>query len=143
ARQRLKRRTSEAADILPLHAAEEEELVFDDRAAEAEAEVVVAQRRTRHPARVVEEVVGVELVIAQELKGAAVELVIAAAGHDVDRRAGIAPVLRREIGGLDVDLADEVNAYVVDLAAIAARIGIEAAVHRQQVLVAAGAVDRL
>src|SRR2546425_10400927 len=43
-----------SADDFPLQSPEDEELVFDDRAAKAPAEVIVAQGRPGHAARVVD-----------------------------------------------------------------------------------------
>src|SRR5262249_16141659 len=53
------------------------------------------------------------------------------------------PVFRREVGSLDVDLANEIDADVVDLTVVAPRIQVEASVHGEQVGVGAAAIDRL
>ncbi len=76
------------------------------------------------------------------LEGAAVEVVAAAAGDHVDVGAGVAPVLRGEVRGLDRDFLDEVDADVADLAVVAAGVHVEAAVHREQAGIGAAAVDR-
>src|SRR5262249_16486233 len=136
-------RGAQAADVFEFAAAEEEKLVFDDRTAEGETEVVETQRRLRDAVGVVDEGVGVEFVIAEELEGAAVEFVLAAARYDVNRGACVSPVFRREVGSLDVDLANEIDADVVDLTVVAPRIQVEASVHGEQVGVGAAAIDRL
>src|SRR6185503_765059 len=98
-RNRAPGRSREAPNAFPFHAAEEEELVFLDRPAEAPAEIVIAEHRFGNfdRPRLIEKVVGVELVVAQVLEGAAVKLISAAARHDVDRSARITPEFGREV----------------------------------------------
>ena len=55
------------------------------------------------------ELVAVQGVIPLVIGEAAVEVLGATAGHDGNRRAGAAPVLRLEVGGLDADLGDRVE----------------------------------
>ena len=87
---------------LPLFRDEEEGLVLAvvdlgnvDRAAEREAEDVVAVRRDVSAEKVVGVAVGVEVVVAQVLVGAAVNGVGSRLGDDVDLAGGIAAELRR------------------------------------------------
>ena len=48
--------------------------------------------------------------------------------NDVDLSAGVAPILGRKVRGLNFDLLDKVDADVIDLAVVAARVHIETAV---------------
>ena len=127
----------QSANLLPLLPAEEEELVALDGAAEAVAEVVVAKRRTHGR----EEVARVQFVVAQELEGRAVEIVAAGFGDDVDLRAGVPTVLGGEVRRLDFHLVNEVNADVVYLAGVAARLQVSAAVNGHVRHLSAVAVD--
>src|SRR6266542_6548350 len=63
----------------------------------------------------------VERVVPERLEAAAAEAVRAALRHDVDGRAGIAPLLGAEIRGLDRHLLDEVDPDVIDHAAVGPR----------------------
>jgi len=76
---------------------EEKSLVFHDRAADRASELVVVKRRFGLIAQV-EEIARVQHVVAEILKGAAVDLVSSAAGDDVHHRAAVASVFRLEIG---------------------------------------------
>ena len=67
--------------------AEEERLAADDRSAQVAAEVVLVVIRFRRALPDREEVVGVELVVAEELVAGAVDGVGARLGGDADRRA--------------------------------------------------------
>ena len=80
---------------MALVVAEEERLVLEHRAAEGAAELVLLEVRLGAAGAVVEEVVGVEGVVAEELEGAAVELVGARLDLQVDDAAERAAELRR------------------------------------------------
>ena len=84
----------------PVVVGEEERLVRDNRAADGASELILLERRLLLAGAVREEVVGVELVVAQELVGDAVKRVAAGFGDDVDLPAGIPPL----IGGIEVGL---------------------------------------
>ena len=90
-----------------------------------------------------EEVGLVELLVAKVVARGALKAVGAAARDDVDGGAAVAAELGREVRRLDLDLIDEAQADVVDLAAVRAGVEVGAAVDRQVVGVAAVAVDRL
>jgi hypothetical protein len=95
-----------------LYSKEEEALVLtvvemgnDNRAAYGTAELVAFERIHRLFAVDVAEVVGgVELTIADEPKGAAVERVGAALGDDVDHAAAVLAVLGVVVAGLYAEL---------------------------------------
>ena len=63
------------ADSQNLNIAEEKRLVFFDGTAQGPAKLVLAELRTGHAGFIGEEIVGVELVVAQELIKTAVEFV--------------------------------------------------------------------
>src|SRR5439155_675292 len=90
-RQRAQGGRREAADLLPLLAREEEQLVLLDRAAQAPAEVVVAQASLVDPAGIAEEVVPVQAVVAVVFVRAPLEVIAPTAGDDVDVGAGRGP----------------------------------------------------
>src|SRR5690349_9976919 len=71
----------------PLFRPEEEHSVLDDRATEIAAEVVVVEFRPLVARAVDEEVVTVERVVPVELEEAAVKVVAATLGDQVDDRA--------------------------------------------------------
>ncbi len=96
--------------------AEEEQLALLNRAADRAAVVVEPQLALARG----EEVLRIELVVAEVFEQTAAELVGAALGHDVDRRAGVAAVFRREVRRLQLHFLDEVDADVVDHRAVAA-----------------------
>src|SRR5262245_47366622 len=74
---------------------EKESLVLDDRAANMTAELVAFEGRRLTRGKV-EEVAGVERVVAQKLEHLAVEFAGAGASRDVDHRAGVLAVLGAE-----------------------------------------------
>ena len=88
---------------------EEEGLVVDDRAAGRAAELVLVERRARQAGRIGEEVVGVEIVVAQKLEDRAVKLIGAALDGGVDHRAGGVAELGGEVVGLDLELLYRVD----------------------------------
>jgi hypothetical protein len=76
--------------------------VLDDRAAAVETELVALEwRRLR---RSLEEIAGVERVVAKELESGPVERVGARSGCDVDDRARVPAVLRVEQGVVNPEL---------------------------------------
>jgi hypothetical protein len=75
------------ADPVALVIEEVERLVFDDRAAHCAAELMLAEIGLRPSGAVVEEVVGVERVVAEEFEDAAVRLVGARLDLQVDDAA--------------------------------------------------------
>src|SRR4029450_6141428 len=81
---------------------EEEQLVLDDRSTQAVAELVLLELRPRR----FEGIPGGELVVLEVVGPAAVELVRACLGDDLNLRAGVPTVNRREIVGDDADLFD-------------------------------------
>ena len=78
--------------------------------------------------RLLKIVVRVQLVVPKELKDASKKLVLATSRNDVDRCARVAAKLGREVRRLDVDLTDEIDTDIVDLAGIASGIEIGAAI---------------
>jgi hypothetical protein len=111
-------RFDDVRQILPLAvvSAEEEGAIFDDGAAEAEAELVDLLRRSLvavEPSPAVEvrallsldvRRVGVQRLVAEILEDAAVEIVRARLRDDVDDRAARAPELRRKAVLVDLKL---------------------------------------
>ena len=98
--------------LVPLQGDEEVQLVLEDRTAEGAAEVVPLERRLLL-ARLLQEVVGgVQLVAARVVVAAAVELVRAAAGHEVDLRAAGLAELGAVVVALDLELLDRVDRRV-------------------------------
>ena len=89
---------------------EEEGLVVPDGAAQRPAELVLAKGRLGAAELVVEQIIGVELVIAQKLEPAAVELI--RAGLDLDiHDAAVGPAeLRGVRAGLNLEFLDRVHA---------------------------------
>ena len=130
--QRSARGTCETPDSFPFLTGEKKHFPLldrtkDDRTAQIPPEVREAQDRLYGR----EVVLGVEVVVAQRFYQPAVETRRAALGDHVDRRAGIASILGREIGGLRPHLADEIHADVVDLASVAAGVEVHAAVDHE------------
>ena len=91
----------------PFVVGEDEELVFDDGRAEAIAELVALERLGFGR----EEVAGVEGVVAEEFVDAAVDLVGAGLGGDVDDAGGVAEFGLEEIA-LDLEFLDGVEGRV-------------------------------
>src|SRR5207244_6944815 len=94
------------AEALALVAAEEEYLVLLDGAADGGAELVLPPFRF---GITIEEVPGIQLVIAEELPGVPVELIGARLGADVRNGAGAAAIFCREVIGLDHKFLHEVR----------------------------------
>ena len=101
------------ADVRILEAAEEEGFVFEDGSTEGAAVLVafetVVGAATGDGVKGGEKVAGVETVVAEEPVGAAVEVIGAGAGGDVDDAAGAATVFGGVAVGLDTDFLDEVG----------------------------------
>ena len=89
--------------------AEEEQLVLENRAADAAAELVLHERRTIHSRAVAEEGVGIQHLVAKVLVQTAVEVVGAALGGDVDHAAGKASELRAVAVGLHAELGNRIR----------------------------------
>ena len=89
---------------------EHEGLVAHDRPPGGEAILVLAERGFREPGRVREEVVGVQLVVPQELEQRAVVGIGAALDGGADHRSGGVAELRREGVRLDLELLHGVDA---------------------------------
>jgi hypothetical protein len=110
-----------AAQVLVLGAAEEEQAVLLDRPSEREAKILEIELSLDPLAVGVfgrEIVRRVELLVADCIEHAARVPIRAALGDDVDRRTRVAAVLGREVRRLHIDLIDEVEADVVDLAGV-------------------------
>ena len=97
-------------------AAAVEDLGKDDGTTEGEAELVALEGRLRLLGSV-EEVLGVELLVAEELEGGAVEVVGPGLEVDVDDAAHGAAVLGGVGVGLDLELLDGVDGGLDHLAA--------------------------
>ena len=90
----------------------EEEFVFLHGAAESSAKLVLVQRRfrrTRHCRGIKEIVVSVEGSIPEKFKRAAVKIVGAGLGDDVDVGAGIAAVACIVVRSLNLELLNGVR----------------------------------
>ena len=83
---------------------EEEGLVRPNRAAHGPSELVHAKWRNGPAGALVEELVGVELAVAQKLEQSAVELVGSAPRGNVHHASAAAAPLRREAVGLHLEL---------------------------------------
>ena len=82
------------ADSQGLNIAEEKRLVFFDGTAQGPAKLVLAELRTGHAGFIGEEIVGVELVVAQELIKTAVKVVGAGLSQQIDHGAARAAHFR-------------------------------------------------
>ena len=97
------------ADANALVVGEEERPVAADRTADRSAEFVSAEWLLRSSSPVVEERVGIQLVIPQELVGAAVKLIAAGFGlHDGDR-ARSRSILGRVVAGHHAHFLDRID----------------------------------
>src|SRR5262249_4865944 len=90
--------------------AEEKHLVAADAPTHRAAELVLPEWRFGAPVFVVEKVVGVERVVAQEFEGAAVKSVLARFDLDVNDAAARPPELGGVGAGLDFELFERVYA---------------------------------
>src|SRR6185503_19684883 len=84
----------------------------------------------------------VEFIVAQELKSGAVVIVCTAARNHVDCGTCVATVLSREVGGLNLNFLYEIDADVVYLAVVAARVHIGAAIDAEIVVVRTVSINR-
>src|SRR2546429_173824 len=98
-----------AAGATALIVKEEEGAVFPDRSANGDTELVPAHWRNLYAIRVVEKVVGVELVVAQEFIDAAVKIVGSRARHDIHNGGSAEADFRAEIRLLHFELLHSVD----------------------------------
>src|SRR4029079_9212995 len=90
-----------------------EQLVPEDSSASGGAELITPERRVGRawPAvDIVEEIFGIESVVAQKVVRGAVERIGAALGDGIDLR-GAAPVFRRVGIGLDLELLNLIDGW--------------------------------
>ena len=85
-----------------------EQLVLDDRTAEGAANLVEAQFLLRHALLVEKEIVGVQLVVAEEVPGAAMPAIGTGLGHQVRDGSGAAAVLGRVVQAELLEFRDRV-----------------------------------
>src|SRR5437016_2549491 len=88
---------------------EEEGPVLLDRPADRAAEIVPTHGRDFDAGLIVEEVVGVQLVVAQEIVKAAVEFVGSRAGNDVHHGGPAETDFRAEVGLLDLEFLHSID----------------------------------
>src|SRR5689334_14384436 len=81
------------------------ELRYIHRAAGTESELIALERGYSHA----EEVPGVKIVIAKELKQRGVKFIRATLGSDIDHRSGVAAKFSRVVRGLNTELGDRVQ----------------------------------
>jgi hypothetical protein len=86
---------------------------------------------------IIEEIVGVEVAIAQELPGRAVELVRAGLDHRVDLAAGFITEFGRVVRGLYAEFAQRINDRLDRVGAVLHFFGVEAV---DEILVVVGAL---
>src|SRR5206468_8096470 len=103
------------ADARPFVVEEEEETVFEHRAADIAAELILNILRLLEAGAVIEKGAGVKDAIAEELIRRPVKSVAAALGRDADERAGAAAILRRVRVGAHLELLDRVHRRADDL----------------------------
>src|SRR5207248_11417279 len=136
--QRTPHRRRVQPDVLPLFPGKKEKLVFLDGAIKVPAEIIKAKfspYRRKEGARV-------QLIVTDKFEDAAVITIAAASGDDIHGSAGVASVFGREVRCLDFDFLNKVDPHVVDLAVVAARVHVEAAVNRKTVVVGTISIDR-
>ena len=97
------------ADANPFQVVEEEQLVLDDRAANAEAEVVAGVMAALNAVGVIVEGIGRQSRDAVELIGAAVQGVGAALGDQVDHATTGATILGAEVAGQNAEFLDGIK----------------------------------
>ena len=97
------------ADSQGLNIAEEKRLVFFDGTAQGPAKLVLAELRTGHAGFIGEEIVGVELVVAQELIKTAVESVGPGLSQQIDHGPARAAHFRGVAVGIHLHLLDHVD----------------------------------
>ena len=117
-----------------LEVPEEEDLALQDGPAQTATVDALVELGALRTSRVVEERIGVERAVAEELEGVAVELVCAGAGYDFDLRAATAAQLGLAAVGDDADFFNRVGIgrrkrepkaghdAVVDVDAVQARV---------------------
>ncbi len=126
-------------ETLPLFPYEEEEFVLDDWAADVEAEVVVNELRLL-PGDVVGRVKG---VVPQVLKCAAMDLVGARLGDNIEGRTRRATVFGGRVRGVDLDLLNEVRTDVIHQRAVGAGDLVVGSIHGKVIGIGTVSVDRL
>src|SRR5205807_8764038 len=94
-----------------------------DPATQVASKLVEAKRRHRPALQVVEERVGLQGIVAQELVGGAVKSGAAALGYGGNQDARVAAVFGIEYAGLEFEFGDGVHAELRVLAVIGADIG--------------------
>ena len=97
------------ADSQGLNIAEEKRLVFFDGTAQGPAKLVLAELRTGHAGFIGEEIVGVELVVAQELIKTAVEFVGPGLRQQIDHGAARAADFRGVAVGIHLHFLNHVD----------------------------------
>ena len=83
--------------------------VFDNWCAQSKTELILPQNRARQTVCLIYRVVGIERVVAKKFIDGAANIVGAAFGYETDNRAGIPPVFRAEITGLNLKFAHRFN----------------------------------
>src|SRR5579884_3647877 len=114
----------------------------DDRATYGIAEIVIPERRTRKTVCVIEKIIGIQLVIPEELVGIAVKVVSPAASDGCDLATSIPAGLSRIGIANHLDLLDRIDTGVLlngDVGATVEQIG---PIERPVVLALPQAIDR-
>src|SRR5579859_4859777 len=105
-----------------LVSAEEEQLVVNDRPSPVDAKLILGKGRTLYAISVVEEIVCVQHLVANELVKRTVVLVRARFGREVDNSAGKPAIFRTQVVGLDFEFLDGVlrwnHGYNVQIRAV-------------------------
>src|SRR5262249_22079984 len=117
-----------------LVAEEKERPVPDDRPPNRAAKLVVAEHRSGSARGVGKEVICRQRVIAEEMKHAAVNLVRAALGNDVDHGAAGVGVLGAEVIGLHPELLHRFDLRAV-FGAVERQVGVVAAIESELILI--------
>ncbi len=125
-------------DVFVFLTTKEEEFVFDDRPVEVPTKII----ETKFSSLWRLGVSRIKFIVAQELISCAVIIVCTAARDHVDCGACVAPVLSREVGGLNLNFLDEVDTDVVYLAVIAARVHVGTAIDAEIVVVRPVSINR-
>src|SRR6267143_64610 len=92
----------------PLVAQEEKGLSLDDRTADISSELIALQSRLRHRCRV-EEVSGIEIIVAKVVVRLPVKLIRSRTGSNVHDRAGIPPGLRAVSRVVDLEFGHGID----------------------------------
>src|ERR1017187_2061845 len=127
-------------EALPLIADEKEGFVLLNGAAEGGAVLIALEHVSGQAVRVVKESVGVEGVIAQKFKGAAVPSIGAGLGDHADDAAAVPTVFGRVVALEEAKLGDGVGIGVVD-DAVVEQVVVECAVEKKRHRVGTAAGD--